>query len=50
VVRLLMDDAMRRRMGEAGRRRFDTTFTYSRFRARLASLLSRAFPAAAKDR
>jgi phosphatidylinositol alpha-1,6-mannosyltransferase len=50
VVRLLMDDAMRRRMGEAGRRRFDTTFTYSRFRARLASLLSRAFPAAAKAR
>lgn len=50
LVRLLTDDAMRRRMGDAGRRRFETTFTYPRFRARLASILVRAFPAGSRDR
>jgi hypothetical protein len=45
VARLLTDEAMRRRMGDAGRRRFESTFTYPRFRARLAGVLSRAFPA-----
>ncbi|MDF2773159.1 MAG: glycosyl transferase family 1 [Geminicoccaceae bacterium] len=50
LVRLLTDDGMRRRMGEAGRRRFDATFTYPRFRSRLAGLLARAFPALQKDR
>jgi len=50
VTRLLTDDAMRRRMGEAGKRRFDSTFTYPRFRARLASVLARAFPAPTQER
>jgi phosphatidylinositol alpha-1,6-mannosyltransferase len=50
LVRLLADDTRRRRMGEAGRRRFENTFTYPRFRARLAGILARAFPIAAKDR
>ncbi|HEX6050821.1 MAG TPA: glycosyltransferase family 4 protein [Gemmatimonadaceae bacterium] len=50
LVRLLTDDGMRRRMGEAGRRRFEATFTYPRFRSRLAALLGRAFPAPTKDR
>ena len=50
VVRLLADEALRRRMGEAGRRRFDNVFTYPRFRARLASTLARAFPATAAHR
>jgi len=46
LARLLTDEAMRRRLGEAARRRFESTFTYPRFRARLASVLARAFPAA----
>jgi phosphatidylinositol alpha-1,6-mannosyltransferase len=50
LLRLLTDESMRRRLGEAGRRRFENTFTYPRFRARLASVLARAFPAAVKDR
>ena len=50
LLRLLTDESMRRRMGEAGRRRFENTFTYPRFRARLAGVLARAFPAATKDR
>lgn len=50
VGRLLTDEAMRRRMGEAGHRRFEATFTYPRFRARLAGILARAFPDAASDR
>ena len=50
VTRLLTDDGMRRRMGEAGKRRFESTFTYPRFRARLASVLARAFPAPTKER
>lgn len=50
LVRLLTDETRRRRMGEAGRRRFENTFTYPRFRARLAGILARAFPIAAKDR
>ena len=50
LARLLTDEAMRRRMGDAGRRRFESTFTYPRFRARLASILARAFPAAPSDR
>jgi phosphatidylinositol alpha-1,6-mannosyltransferase len=50
IARLLTDDPMRRRMGEAGKRRFDSLFTYPRFRARLAGVLSRAFPASKSDR
>jgi phosphatidylinositol alpha-1,6-mannosyltransferase len=50
VARLLTDETMRRRMGDAGRRRFESTFTYPRFRARLATTLVRAFPAALTDR
>jgi phosphatidylinositol alpha-1,6-mannosyltransferase len=50
VARLLTDETMRRRMGDAGRRRFESTFTYPRFRARLATTLVRAFPAALADR
>jgi phosphatidyl-myo-inositol dimannoside synthase len=50
VARLLTDESMRRKMGDAGRRRFESTFTYPRFRARLASSLVRAFPVAVPDR
>jgi len=50
LARLLTDEAMRRRLGAAGRRRFDSLFTYPRFRARLAGILARAFPAATEDR
>ena len=50
LARLLTDESMRRRMGDAGRRRFDSVFTYPRFRARLATVLSRAFPASAQGR
>jgi phosphatidylinositol alpha-1,6-mannosyltransferase len=50
LIRLLTDDGMRHRMGDAGRRRFDNTFTYPRFRARLSGILARAFPAPVKDR
>jgi len=50
VARLLTDESMRRRMGEAGHRRFETVFSYPRFRARLASVLARAFPAATPER
>lgn len=50
LARLLTDESMRRRLGDAGRRRFDNLFTYPRFRARLASVLTRAFPATPKDR
>jgi phosphatidylinositol alpha-1,6-mannosyltransferase len=50
IARLLTDEPMRRRMGEAGRRRFESVFTYPRFRARLASILARSFPAAKADR
>lgn len=50
LLRLLTDETMRRRMGDAGRRRYENTFTYPRFRARLASILARAFPIAPKDR
>jgi glycosyltransferase involved in cell wall biosynthesis len=48
--RLLTDEPMRRRLGAAGRRRFESTFTYPRFRARLAGILARSFPAAAQER
>ena len=50
VSRLLTDESMRRRMGEAGRRRFESTFTYPRFRARLATTLARSFPGSVADR
>ena len=50
VARLLTDESMRRRMGEAGRRRFESTFSYPRFRARLAGILARAFPAPTRER
>ena len=50
VARLLTDESMRRRMGEAGHRRFETVFSYPRFRARLAGVLARAFPAATPER
>ena len=50
LARLLTDEAMRRRMGEGAKRRFEAVFTYPRFRTRLASILSRAFPAGGKGR
>ena len=50
VARILTDEGMRRRMGDAGRRRFESTFTYPRFRARLATTLARAFPATVAGR
>jgi phosphatidylinositol alpha-1,6-mannosyltransferase len=50
VARILTDEGMRRRMGDAGRRRFESTFTYPRFRARLATTLVRAFPATVAGR
>ena len=50
IARLLVDEPMRRHMGDAGRRRFESMFTYPRFRARLASILARSFPAAKADR
>jgi len=50
VARLLTDEPLRRRMGEAGRRRFESVFTYPRFRARLAGILARSFPASKTDR
>jgi phosphatidylinositol alpha-1,6-mannosyltransferase len=50
VARLLTDEPMRRRLGDAGRRRFESVFTYPRFRSRLASILARSFPAAKADR
>ena len=50
ITRLLTDDPMRRRMGEAGSRRFESTFSYPRFRARLAGILERAFPAPTQER
>jgi phosphatidylinositol alpha-1,6-mannosyltransferase len=50
LARLLTDEAMRRRMGEAARRRFESVFTYPRFRARLATILARSFPAGKADR
>jgi phosphatidylinositol alpha-1,6-mannosyltransferase len=50
VARLLTDEPMRRRMGDAGHRRFESLFTYPRFRARLAGVLARAFPGAPEKR
>jgi phosphatidylinositol alpha-1,6-mannosyltransferase len=50
LARLLTDQSMRRRMGDAGHRRFESIFTYPRFRARMAGILVRAFPASAQDR
>jgi phosphatidylinositol alpha-1,6-mannosyltransferase len=50
LARLLTDESMRRRMGDAGRRRFESVFTYPRFRTRMAGILARAFPAPAQDR
>lgn len=50
IARLLTDEPMRRRMGEAGQRRFENTFSYSRFRARLFGILARAFPAPTRER
>ncbi|HTK50967.1 MAG TPA: glycosyltransferase [Gemmatimonadaceae bacterium] len=50
IARLLTDEPMRRRMGEAGQRRFENTFSYPRFRVRLAGILARAFPAPTRER
>jgi len=50
LARLLTDESMRRRMGEAGHRRFENVFAYPRFRARLAGVLARAFPAPTRER
>jgi phosphatidylinositol alpha-1,6-mannosyltransferase len=47
--RLLTDESMRRRMGEAGHRRFENVFAYPRFRTRLAGVLARAFPAPTRE-
>ena len=41
--RLLGDPELRRRMGEAGRRRVEETFTFDRFRARLGEGLAEWF-------
>lgn len=40
LVRLLTQEALRRSMGEAGRRRFEADFTYEAFRSRLLPLLA----------
>ena len=48
VVSLLEDEAARRRMGEAGRRRFEREFTFDRFRDRLGMLLSGTFATSGK--
>ena len=44
IVRLLGDEALRRRMGEAGRQRVIAQFGYERFSAGLADLLAGALP------
>ena len=43
IVRLLADSETRRRMGAAGRKRFEAEFTYGRFLARLRPILRSAF-------
>ncbi|MDQ3696645.1 MAG: glycosyltransferase family 4 protein [Gemmatimonadota bacterium] len=40
VVRLLTDEGLRARMGDAGRRRVETHFTFEHFRQRIAALLT----------
>jgi phosphatidylinositol alpha-1,6-mannosyltransferase len=44
VVRVLVDEQLRRRFGSAGRRRYEAVFAYPRFRARFGALLADAFP------
>lgn len=43
IVSLLQNDDLRRRMGAAGRRRFEAEFTFERFRDRLGGILAGAF-------
>ena len=43
IVALLKDEPRRRRMGEAGRRRYQREFTFDRFRDRLSEVLLPAF-------
>ena len=43
LIRLLSDPALRRQMGDEGRRRLERCFSYERFEGRLLSLLDGAF-------
>ncbi len=43
IVSLLCDDSLRHRMGTAGRRRFETEFTFDRFCDRLGATLASSF-------
>jgi phosphatidylinositol alpha-1,6-mannosyltransferase len=45
VISLLGDSVRRRAMGEAGRARFEQSFSFARFRDRLDAMLRAAFPA-----
>ena len=45
IVELLRDEPLRRRMGEAGRRRYDRLFTVEAFRERLIGHIAAALPA-----
>jgi phosphatidylinositol alpha-1,6-mannosyltransferase len=45
IVELLRDEPLRRRMGEAGRRRYDRLFTVEAFRERLIGQITAALPA-----
>lgn len=49
LVALLGDPALRAKMGAAGRRRFESRFTYEHFRDRLLPILERAFPGTKLD-
>jgi len=50
IVRLLVDEELRRRMGAAGRARVEREFSYERFSGRLIDLLAGVVPAVAADR
>ena len=43
LARLLASEEMRRRMGEAGRLRYEAEFTFAPYRDRLAAILDEAF-------
>ena len=44
LARLLEEPELARRLGEAGRRRYEAVFTFERFRERLLAILGAAFP------
>jgi phosphatidylinositol alpha-1,6-mannosyltransferase len=48
VVAVLADPDLRRRLGQAGLRRYEAEYTFDRFRARLGDILVRAFTPAAR--